>query len=135
MGNYEKIKDYYLVYLQCCYGAFIAVFIGILAIPFLPIESSLIRLAAVLGFWSVGAYYLGKIIYTRGQLKVIFGLEEFDEILCKEVKKLGFPFDVLEKFFGYTRMPIFGRTSIKYLMMFAFYLSVLAIAIISCLGS
>lgn len=87
---------------------------------------------AVLGFWFVGGYYLAQIIYTLGQLKVVFGYKEIDEVISKKVEKLGFPFSILEKVFGYARKPIYGRANIKYLIMGIGWICLLAIAIISC---
>lgn len=132
--QYMKIKDYYLTYLACCYGAFITIFIGILAVPVLPISNLILKLVTVCGFWFVGGYYLAQIIYTYGQLKVIFGYLEVDEVISEDVKKLGFPFDLLERAFKYTRKPIYGRANIKYFVIGLGYLGFLGISIIACLN-
>ena len=132
--RYEKIKSYYLTYLECCYGAFITIFIGILAIPILPISNIILKVATVCGFWFVGGYYLAQIIYTYGQLKVVFGYLEIDEVISKDVEKLGFPFKLLERVFKYARKPIYGRANIKYFVIGLGYLGFLGISIIACLN-
>jgi len=132
--NYDRMKDYYLTYLECYYGAFIAIFVGVLAMPLLPIGSLAIKLAAVLGFWFVGGYYLAQIIYTLGQLRIVFGYMDIDEIISTEVNKLGFPFNLLERIFGYARKPIYGRANIKYFVIGILYVILLGIVVIACLG-
>ncbi len=133
--KYKEIRDYYLTYLECYYAAFITVFVGIFAIPILPINVIEIRLVSVFGFWFVGAYYLAQIIYTLGQIRVIFGYQEIDEVIAKDVKKLGFPFNLLEKVFGYARKPVYGRTNLKYITMGIGYVCLLGIVVIACFST
>jgi len=131
---YGMIKDYYLTYLECCYGAFITVFIGILAVPVLPISNLVLKLATICGFWFVGGYYLAQIIYTYGQLKVVFGYLDVDDVISKDVEKLGFPFDLLEKVFKCARKPVYGRANMKYFVVGFGYLGFLGISIVACLN-
>jgi len=135
LSRYGKMKDYYLTYLQCCYGAFITIFIGIVAIPVLPISNPALKSATVIGFWFVGGYYLAQIIYTYGQLRVVYGLMDVDDVISREVEKLGFPFNILERIFKYTRKPIYGRANAKYIVIVLGYFVLLVISIISCLSA
>jgi len=132
-AQYERIKDYFLTYLECCYGAFIAIFIGMFAIPILPISSLALKLAAVCGLWFAGGYYLVQIIYTYGQLKVVYGYLEMDDVISKDVAKLGFPFNLLERVFRFARKPLYGRANIKYFVVGFGYMGFLGILIIACL--
>lgn len=132
--HYEMIKDYYLTYLECCYDAFITIFIGILAVPVLPIPNILLKLVTVCIFWFVGGYYLAQIIYTYGQLRVIFGYTDIDDVISEDGEKLGFPFNLLEKVFKYARKPVYGRANIKYLIIGFGYLGLLGIILIACLN-
>lgn len=133
-ARYERIKDYYLTYLECCYGAFITIFIGVLAVPVLPISNLALKLVTVCSFWFVGGYFLAQIIYTYGQLKVVYGYSDVDDVISKDVAKLGFPFNLLERVFKYARRPIYGRANIKYFVIGIGYIGFLGISIIACLN-
>jgi hypothetical protein len=132
--SYHRIKDYFLTYLECCYGAFITFFIGILAAPTLPISNSMLKLVTVCSFWFAGGYYLAQIIYTYGQLRVIYGYLEMNEVISRDVAKLGFPFSLLDKIFGYARVPIYKRANIKYFVAGIAYVGLLGICIIASLN-
>ena len=110
----------------------ITIFIGIIAIPVLPLQS-ILKVISVFGFWFVGVYYLAQIIYTYGQLKLVYGYLDIDDTISKEVKKLGFPFNVLEKIFELARKPVYGSANIKYFGIGLGYLGLLGISIIACI--
>jgi hypothetical protein len=133
-ARYERIKGYYLTYLECCYGAFIAIFIGMFAVPILPISSPILKLVTVCGLWFVGGYYLVQIVYTYGQLKVVYGYLEVNDVISKDVAKLGFPFSLLERVFKFARKPLYGRANIKYFVIGVGYIGFLGIFIIACLN-
>ncbi len=132
-NRYQNLKDYYLTYLECCYGAFIAIFIGIIAVPVLPLQNLILKVISVFGFWLVGGYYLVQIVYTYGQLKVVYGLLDIDDTISHEVEKLGFPFNLLEKIFRLARQPVYEGANIKYFGIGLGYLGLLGISIIACL--
>ncbi len=107
-NRYQNLKDYYLTYLECCYGAFIAIFIGIIAVPVLPLQNLILKVISV------------------------FGLD-IDDTISHEVEKLGFPFNLLEKIFRLARQPVYEGANIKYFGIGLGYLGLLGISIIACL--
>jgi len=127
----KNMKNYLLTYLQSCYGAFIAIFIGIVAVPFLPISSTPLKLIMVVGFWIVGAYYLASIIYTYGQLTIAYRLSDnVFEDMGREVAELGFPYTWLEWLFKHLRKPRLGRLNAKYIGILLGYFLLLVIFIL-----
>lgn len=131
--RYKNLKDYYLTYLECCYGAFITIFIGIMAIPVIPLPNLVLKVVSVFCFWFVGGYYLAQIIYTYGQLKVVYGYLDIDDTISHEVEELGFPFNILERVFGFARKNLYGRANIKYFGVGIGYLGLLGISLIACI--
>jgi hypothetical protein len=136
LARYKEMKDYLLTYLQCCYGAFIAIFIGMVAVLVIPILGVTLKLTMIVGFWFVGGYYLAQIIYTYGQLAIAFELSDIAvEEMSREVAKLGFPYNLLAKIFKYAGKPIYGRVNAKYSAIILGYLGLLVISIVACLNA
>ena len=126
--RYKEMKEYFLTYLECCYGAFIAVFIGIVAVPFLPISQTLLKGIMVVGFWIVGLYYLASIVYVYGQLTIAYELsDEVVENMGREMVALGFPYDWLEKAFKHLRKSRLQRLNAKYIGILVGYFLLLVI--------
>ena len=125
-GYYKEMKEYFLTYLECCYEAFIAVFIGIVAVPFLPISHTLVKGIMVVGFWIVGLHYLASIIYVYGQLSIAYELsDEVVEKMSHKVVALGFPYTWLERVFKPLRKRRVGRLNAKYVGILLGYLLLL----------
>jgi hypothetical protein len=134
--RYKEMKEYFLTYLQCCYGAFIAVFIGIVAVPFLPISQTLLKGVMVVGFWIVGLYYLASIVYVYGQLAIAYELSPaVIEDMSPQMVALGFPHNLLEKAFKHLRKPRLGKLDAKYIGISVGYFLLLAIFIFILLKS
>lgn len=127
------LKDYLLTYLRCCYGAFIAIFIGIVATSFLQFSSQA-KLIMIVGFWLVGLYYLAAIIHTYGKLVIVYskiGLANLDRIDSEEFAKLGFPYSFLERVFGFLADRGIRKLNIKYIIAMLAYISLLIILLVS----